>query len=115
MNIKARLSNLSILAPPVYNKENYHAWVVKMQVYMEGCDYWEAVEDDYEVAALPDNLTLNQIRHHKEMKTIKSKAKTCLYAVVSPTFLEEPWLVTRLRKYGISSKQSTKEMKISRV
>ena len=55
-----------------------------MQVYMEGCDYWEAAEDDYDVAALPDNPTLNQIRHHKEMKTIKAKAKACLYAAVSP-------------------------------
>ena len=37
--MEARLSNLSVLAPPVFDKENYHAWVVKMQVYMEGCDY----------------------------------------------------------------------------
>ena len=42
----------------------------------------EAVEDDYEVAALPDN---NQISHHKEMKTRKAKAKACLYVAVSPT------------------------------
>ena len=41
------------------------------------------MENDYEVAALPDNSTLNQIRHHKEMNTIKAKAKACLYAVVS--------------------------------
>ena len=37
------------------------------------------------VAALPDNPSLNQIRHHKEMKTGKAKAKAYLYAVVSPT------------------------------
>ena len=37
--MELRLSNLSVLAPPVFNKENYHARVVKMQVYMEGCDY----------------------------------------------------------------------------
>ena len=68
----------------MFDKENYHAWVVKMQVNMEGCDYREAMENDYEVAALPNNPTLNQIRHHKEMNTIKAKAKACLYAAVSP-------------------------------
>ena len=47
------------------------------------------MKNDYEVAALPDNPTLNQIRHHKEMKTIKVKAKAYLYAAVSPAFLEE--------------------------
>ena len=30
------------------------------------------------------NPTLNQIRHHKEMKTRKAKAKACLYSAVSP-------------------------------
>ena len=85
MNMEASSSSLSALAPLVFDEENYQAWAVKMQVYMEGCDYWEAMEDDYEVAALPDNPTLNQIRYHKEMKTKKVKAKACLYVVVSPT------------------------------
>ena len=62
---------------------------MKMQVYIEGCDYWEAVEDDYEVAALPDNPTLNQISHHKEIKTRKAKAKAYLYAAVSPTIFSK--------------------------
>ena len=43
------------------------------------------MEDDYEVAALPDNPTLNHIRHHKERKTIKAKAKAYLYAAISPS------------------------------
>ena len=81
--MEASLSSLSALVPLVFDEENYQAWAMKMLVYMEGCDYWEAVEDDYEVAALPDNPTLNQIRHHKEMKTRKAKAKACLYAAVS--------------------------------
>ncbi|XP_020266930.1 uncharacterized protein LOC109842467 [Asparagus officinalis] len=82
--MEARSRNLPVLAPPMFDKENYQAWAVKMQAYMEGCDYWEAVEDDYEVAALPDNLTLNQIKNHKEMKTRKAKAKAYLYAAVPP-------------------------------
>ncbi len=35
------------------------AWTVRMQAYIEGCDLWEAVEQDYEVAPLPDNPTMN--------------------------------------------------------
>ena len=83
--MEASSSSLSALAPPVFDEENYQAWAVKMQVYIEGCDYWEAVEDDYAVATLLDNPTLNQIRHHKEIKTRKAKAKACLYAAVKPT------------------------------
>ena len=81
--MEASSSSLSALAPPMFDEENYQAWVMKMQVYMEGCDYWEVVEDDYEVAALPDSLTLNQVKHHNEVKTRKAKAKACLYDVVS--------------------------------
>ena len=61
--MEAGSSSFSALAPPVFDGENYQAWVVRMRAYMEGCDYWEAVEEDYEVAALPENPTLNQIRY----------------------------------------------------
>ncbi|KAK3438891.1 hypothetical protein EUGRSUZ_C03442 [Eucalyptus grandis] len=55
-----------------------------MRAYLEGCDFWEAVEQDYEVAPLPDNPTVNQIKFYKERTTRKEKAKSCLYAAVSP-------------------------------
>ncbi|KAH1057552.1 hypothetical protein J1N35_035617 [Gossypium stocksii] len=42
-------SNLSVLAPPVFDGEKYQAWAVRMQAYMEGRDYWESVEEDYEM------------------------------------------------------------------
>ncbi|XP_010926762.1 uncharacterized protein [Elaeis guineensis] len=73
------------MAPPVFDGENYQAWTVRMQAYLEGCDYWEAVEADYEIASLPENPTLNPIKYHKERTTRKAKAKACLYAAVSPT------------------------------
>ena len=47
------------------------------------------MEDDYEVAVIPNNPTLNQIRHHKKMKTRKAKVKECLYATVSPTIFRK--------------------------
>ncbi|KAG6492442.1 hypothetical protein ZIOFF_047405 [Zingiber officinale] len=55
-----------------------------MSAFMEGSDLWEAMKGDYEVTPLPDNPTINQIRFHKESITRKVKAKSCLYAVVSP-------------------------------
>ena len=45
----------------------------------------EAVEVDYEVHPLPGNPTMAQIRTHKEKKTQKSKAKSCLFDAVCAT------------------------------
>ncbi|XP_022152365.1 uncharacterized protein LOC111020109 [Momordica charantia] len=77
-------NNLSSLAPPVFDGENYQAWAIRIQAYMEGCNYWEAIEQDYEIAPLPDNPTMHQIKTHKERVTRKAKARACLYAAVSP-------------------------------
>ena len=56
-----------------------------MEAYLEALDLWEAVEEDYEVPALPGNPTMAQIKNHKDRKTRKSKAKACLFASVSST------------------------------
>lgn len=73
------------ISPPVFDGENYQVWAIKMQTHMEACDLWEAVEEDYEIPVLPSNPTMAQIKLHKERKTRKSKAKSCLYAALSPT------------------------------
>ncbi|XP_057999165.1 uncharacterized protein LOC131177990 [Hevea brasiliensis] len=52
-----------------------------MEAYMDACDLWEAVEEDYEIPPLPGNPTLAQIKNHKEKKTRNSKAKASLYDV----------------------------------
>ncbi|PKI47999.1 hypothetical protein CRG98_031592 [Punica granatum] len=67
-----------------------------MAAYMEGSDLWEAVEQDYEVPSLPDNLTMNQIRYHKERTTRKAKARSCLYAAISPIVFTR---IMRLAEY----------------
>ncbi|XP_057995000.1 uncharacterized protein LOC131175293 [Hevea brasiliensis] len=73
------------LAPPVFDGENYQVWAVKMEAYLDECDVWEVVEEDYKIPPLPSNPTLAQIKNRKEKKTQKSKAKACLFAAVSPT------------------------------
>jgi len=59
--------------------------VVKIEAYQEGLDLWEAIEEDYEVLLLLDNPNLGQIENHKQKKTKKAKAKSCLFAGVSTT------------------------------
>ncbi|GAV62041.1 DUF4219 domain-containing protein/UBN2 domain-containing protein [Cephalotus follicularis] len=82
--MEAGSSGFSAMAPPVFDGENYQTWAVRMRAFLEGCDFWEAMEQDYEVAPLPNNPTINQIKYYKERITRKAKAKSCLYAVVSP-------------------------------
>ncbi|KAG8492161.1 hypothetical protein CXB51_009591 [Gossypium anomalum] len=76
-------SNMSVLTPPLFDGENYQAWVVRMQAYIEGCDYWEVVKEDYEVTPVLNNPTMNLIKMHKGRTNGKAKAQACLYALVS--------------------------------
>ena len=82
MDIEARFSSID---SPVFNGENYQIWAMRMESYLDALDLWEAVEVDYEVLPLPDNTTINQIKNQKERKMRKSKAKVCLFVVVSST------------------------------
>lgn len=77
--------NLSSVAPSVFDGDNYQIWAVRMETYLDALDLWDAVEEDYEIPALPANPTMAQIKAHKEKKTKKSKAKACLFAAVSAT------------------------------
>nr|KYP43259.1 hypothetical protein KK1_035314 [Cajanus cajan] len=54
-----------------------------MEAHLEANDLWEAVEEDYDVPPLPTNPTMAQIKHHKERKARKSKARATLFDVVS--------------------------------
>ena len=56
-----------------------------MKTYLEALGFWEAVEEDYDIFLLSDDPTMNQIRIHKEKKTKKAKAKSCLFVGVSQT------------------------------
>jgi len=43
------------------------------------------MEEDYEVPPLLDNPTMAQIKNHKDKKTQKANAKSCLFIGVSTT------------------------------
>ncbi|KAL9447902.1 hypothetical protein AB3S75_015391 [Citrus x aurantiifolia] len=78
-------ASFSAIAPTVFDGNNYQLWAVCMETYLEALDLWEAVEEYYEIPALPNNPTMVQIKAHKEKKTKKSRAKACLFAAVSST------------------------------
>ena len=75
--------NFSQVALPLFDGEGYDLWSVRMQSYLEGLDLWDAVEENYVVQSLLENPTMTQIKNHKEGKTRKAKAKSCLFAGVS--------------------------------
>ncbi|XP_022853177.1 uncharacterized protein LOC111374700 [Olea europaea var. sylvestris] len=81
-------TNFSQIAPPVFDRENYQLWALRMEAYLEALDLWEAVEEDYEVIPLPNNPSVTQIKSHKEKKTRKSKAKATLFVAVSTTIFK---------------------------
>ncbi|KAE8729670.1 receptor-like protein 12-like [Hibiscus syriacus] len=77
--------SFSDVAPPLFEGENYQVWAIRMESYLEANDIWEAVEEDYEITPLPANPTVAQIKNHKKKRQRKSKAKSCLFNVVSAT------------------------------
>ena len=49
---------------------------------MEGYDWLEAIEEDYDVAPLFNNSSINWIETYKEKVTMKAKARACLHAAL---------------------------------
>ncbi|XP_049381416.1 uncharacterized protein LOC125845984 [Solanum stenotomum] len=81
-------ASFSPIAPPVFDRDNYQIWAIRMETYFDALNLWEAVEEDYDISALPNNPTISQIKAHKEKKTRRSKAKACLFvAVLSTVFM----------------------------
>jgi len=75
--------NFSQVALPLFDGEGNDLWSVRMQFYLEGLYLWDVVEENYVVQLLPENPAMAQIKNHKEGKTRKAKAKSCLFAGVS--------------------------------
>ncbi|KAG8485839.1 hypothetical protein CXB51_019238 [Gossypium anomalum] len=76
-------SGFSPAAPPVFNGEGFHIWVVKMRTYLQAFDLWEVVNTDVEPAPLRANPTVAQIRQHADERTKRHKAMSCIQNCVS--------------------------------
>ncbi|XP_017635675.1 uncharacterized protein LOC108477668 [Gossypium arboreum] len=64
-------SNFSPTAPPVFNGEGYHIWVVKMRTYLQAFDLWEVVNSDVEPEPLRANSTVAQMKQIMACETPK--------------------------------------------
>ena len=53
-------ASFSSIAPLMFDGDNYQIWAVRKETYLEPLDLWEAVEEDYEIPALPNNPTMTQ-------------------------------------------------------
>ncbi|XP_017621494.1 uncharacterized protein LOC108465629 [Gossypium arboreum] len=71
-------SGFSPAAPPIFNGEGYHIWVVKMKTYLQALDLWEVVNLDVELVPLRVNPTVAQIRQHADERTKRHKAMSCI-------------------------------------
>ncbi|KAG8497799.1 hypothetical protein CXB51_006652 [Gossypium anomalum] len=76
-------SSFSPAAPPVFNGEGYHIWVVKMRTYLQAFDLWEVVNSDVEPEPLRANPTVAQMKQYSEEKSKKHKAMSCIQNCVS--------------------------------
>ncbi|KAG8492662.1 hypothetical protein CXB51_010306 [Gossypium anomalum] len=76
-------SGFSPAAPPVFNGEGFHIWVVKIRTYLQAFDMWEVVNTDAEPAPLTANPTVAQTRQHANEKTKRHKAMSCIQNCVS--------------------------------
>lgn len=74
MEVEARFSSI---APSVFDRENYQIWAVRMETYLDALDLWEALEEDYEIPALPEQFHhgTDQNAEGKEDKEIKGKGQ----------------------------------------
>ena len=68
-------------APPIFSRENYQIWSVKMKSYLEASDLWDVVMS--EIQPLQEDLTVAQIRNYNDEVIRRAKAKTCIHSVVS--------------------------------
>ena len=48
----------SAFVPSMFDGTNYEMWAARMETYLEALDIWEAVEEEYDIPALPANPTM---------------------------------------------------------
>ncbi|KAA3469005.1 Retrovirus-related Pol polyprotein from transposon TNT 1-94 [Gossypium australe] len=52
--------------PPVFTRENYPIWTMKMKAYLRAFDLWDAVETKRDMPPLRANPTIAQIKQHSD-------------------------------------------------
>ena len=61
-------ASFSPIAPPVFDGDNHQIWAVRMETYLDVLDLWEAVKEDYDIPALPNNPTIAKLKHTRKRR-----------------------------------------------
>ncbi|PHT33901.1 Ubiquinol oxidase 2, mitochondrial [Capsicum baccatum] len=77
-----------------------------MRIYLQALDLRKAIEDEYEIAPLPDNPAVSQIKTHKEKKTRKSKEVAGLFTTVSSNILTCIMCLQSVKEEKVYSKKT---------
>jgi len=71
------------LKTPLFPRQNFGVWAVKMETYLKALDLWEIVESDRQPTPLGNNPTIAQMKFFNEEKAKRFKALSCLHNAVS--------------------------------
>ncbi|XP_031281496.1 uncharacterized protein LOC116140004 [Pistacia vera] len=71
------------LSPPVFNRDQYHIWAVRMRAYLRGQGLWQYVEEEKQPPQLGPNPTLNQMRMYEEEMSKAPRALSHIHSAVT--------------------------------
>ncbi|XP_016546106.2 uncharacterized protein LOC107846156 [Capsicum annuum] len=104
--------------PPMFTRENYHIWVIKMKAYLKVLSLWVAVESENDPSLLGSNPTVAQMKNYEDTKSKKPKALTCLHSALSDVIFtrimacETPKEVWEKLKEEFGESDSVKSVKL---
>ncbi|KAF2294758.1 hypothetical protein GH714_016375 [Hevea brasiliensis] len=75
-------SGYSAPIPPMFSREGYAIWAVKMMAYLKAFDLWEVIETSKHLGPLREDPTLAQIKAYSEECAKGFKALSCIHASV---------------------------------
>lgn len=58
-------SDNSTIKLSIFEGENYHIWVTRIDAYLDADDLWKAVEIDYVIDPLLETPKFAQIKNHR--------------------------------------------------
>ncbi|EOY03795.1 Uncharacterized protein TCM_018982 [Theobroma cacao] len=76
-------TNFNATAPPVFTRENYSIWIVKMKAYLRAFDLWEIIEvgkNPHEMRQ--SNPIIALLKQHSEEITKRYKALSCIHSAI---------------------------------
>ncbi|XP_016553417.2 uncharacterized protein LOC107852893 [Capsicum annuum] len=73
--------NQPTTGPPIFLRENYHIWAIKMKAYLKALNLWDVIErGELDVQLLTNNPTLNDTKKHDELVTRSPRALICIHS-----------------------------------